>query len=192
MYLPTEQRYWLRKSAQDTTNLVSSEGISRCHMPAQTAWKMCHVCATVLALSQCDQLLLAFGLASPFSGISTSSYQTVVCLPHSHSWHSFLLHCSYFMTPHTRFTLNVNTQNITVVLRASRFPSAHISAAHICVLVGASRYKVSFELPPFPLGHTNNKCVCFESCVLCTARNMIGCLSVTIFQFLSYSTQGYS
>jgi hypothetical protein len=46
--------------------------------------------------------------------------------------------------------LNVNKEHIQVVFRASRFLLEPISAAHICVLLGTCRYKVLFELSPFP------------------------------------------
>ena len=75
-----------------------------------------------------------------------------------------------FYEPHTRFLLKVHMKNTKVIFRTSLFP---------CVLLGTSRYTVLFELSPFRLRDINNKSICLESCVLCTAaRKMISCLSV--------------
>lgn len=79
-----------------------------------------------------------------------------------------------YYDPHTHFMSNVNMENMKVVFRASRFPGKHILHLVKCLSLQGS----CLNLFTFPVGDTNNKCICFESCVLCTELNVICYLSL--------------
>jgi len=84
---------------------------------------MCHVCATVVPLLQCDQLLLAFGYASPFLRHEYFCLRNICVSSLSLSLLTFLPSSVLLLyDPHTHFMFNVNTKNIKDVFRASRFP----------------------------------------------------------------------